>query len=84
MAIAPIWVPDPARAAESRIAAFAAKDSLTWLVQGMLAAPPLLGYTLRRLERRPDAAAALGAALGDCRPATTALSPRFLASVLLP
>ncbi len=68
----------------ARIAAFAAKDSLTWLVQGMLAAPPLLGYTLRRLERRPDAAAALGAALGDCRPATTALSPRFLASVLLP
>ena len=68
----------------ARIAAFAAKDSLTWLVQGMLAAPPLLGYTLRRLERRPDAAATLGAALGDCRPATTALSPRFLASVLWP
>lgn len=73
-----------ARYRAARRAAFAAKDALTWLVQGMLAAPPLLDYALRRLEGRPDAAAALGAALGDCRPATTALSPRFLASVLWP
>ncbi|MDP9468561.1 MAG: NAD(P)/FAD-dependent oxidoreductase [Chloroflexota bacterium] len=67
-----------------RRGAFAAKDALTWLVQGMLAAPPVMGYALRRLASRPDAAARLGAALGDCRPASDALSPRFLAQVLWP
>ena len=67
-----------------RRGAFAAKDALTWLVQGMLAAPPLMGYALRRLAARPDAAYRLGSALGDCRPASDALSPRFLAQVLWP
>ena len=67
-----------------RRSAFAAKDALTWLVQGMLAAPPLMGYTLRRLAARPDAAVRLGSALGDCRPASDALSPLFLAQVLRP
>ena len=69
---------------KGRRRAFAAKDALTWLVQGMLAAPPLMGYTLRRLEERPMAAGVLGAALGDCRPASDALSPAFLARVLRP
>jgi geranylgeranyl reductase family protein len=64
--------------------AFAAKDALTWLVQGMLAAPPLMRYALRRLNARPAAAALLGSALGDLRPASHALSPRFLAEVLRP
>jgi geranylgeranyl reductase family protein len=68
----------------SRRAAFAAKDALTWTVQGMLAAPPVLGYALRRLAARPDLARLLGSALGDCRPATDALSPTFLAAVLRP
>jgi flavin-dependent dehydrogenase len=68
----------------ARRAAFSAKNALTWLVQGMLASPPLLDYALRRLETRPELAATLGAALGDCRPASTALAPRFLASVLRP
>jgi geranylgeranyl reductase family protein len=67
-----------------RRSAFAAKDALTWLVQGMLAAPPLMGYALRRLASRPDAADRLGSALGDCRPASDALSPGFLAQVLWP
>jgi geranylgeranyl reductase family protein len=67
-----------------RRSAFAAKDALTWLVQGMLAAPPLMGYALRRLASRPGAADRLGSALGDCRPASDALSPRFLAQVLWP
>ena len=67
-----------------RRAAFAAKDALTWLVQGMLAAPPLMGYALRRLAARPGTADRLGSALGDCRPASDALSPRFLAEVLWP
>jgi hypothetical protein len=50
----------------------------------MLAAPPILGYALRRLSQRPDLARRLGSALGDCRPATDALSPAFLAAVLRP
>ncbi|HEY8178575.1 MAG TPA: geranylgeranyl reductase family protein [Candidatus Limnocylindria bacterium] len=73
-----------ARYRAARREAFAAKDSLTWLVQGMLAAPPVLGYTLRRLDRRPHLAAKLGSALGDLRPASDALSPLFLAQVLWP
>ena len=67
-----------------RRSAFAAKDALTWLVQGMLATPPVMAYALRRLADRPSAAARLGSALGDCRPASDALSPRFLAQVLWP
>jgi flavin-dependent dehydrogenase len=68
----------------ARRGAFAAKDGLTWLVQGMLAARPVMGYALRRLARRPQLAERLGSALGDCRPASDALSPAFLAAVLRP
>jgi geranylgeranyl reductase family protein len=68
----------------ARREAFAAKDGLTWLVQGMLAAPPVMGYAIRRLARRPDLASRLGSALGDLRPASDALSPVFLAQVLWP
>jgi geranylgeranyl reductase family protein len=73
-----------ARYLAARRSAFAAKDALTWLVQGMLASPPLMGYALRRLAARPEAAERLGSALGDCRPASDALSPLFLAQVLRP
>lgn len=73
-----------ARYLAARRRAFAAKDALTWVVQGMLASPPLMGYALRRLASRPLAAARLGSALGDCRPASDALSPLFLAQVLRP
>ncbi len=44
----------------ARQAAFAAKDALTWTIQGMLAAPPVLGYALRRLAARPELAERLG------------------------
>jgi geranylgeranyl reductase family protein len=67
-----------------RRAAFAAKDALTWVVQGMLASPPVLAYAARRLAERPAAATVLGSALGDCRPATDALAPRLLAEVFRP
>jgi geranylgeranyl reductase family protein len=73
-----------ARYRHLRRRAFAAKDALTWMVQGMLASPPLMGYALRRLARRTELAARLGSALGDCRPASDALSPGFLARLLLP
>ena len=67
-----------------RRAAFAAKDALTWLVQGFLAAPPLFGYAAQRLAVRRGAALRLGSALGDLRPASDALSPIFLAGALRP
>ena len=68
----------------ARRAAFASKDALTWLIQGMLAAPPVLRYAVRRLGSRPALAEVLGSALGDCRPATDALSPAALFAVLRP
>lgn len=74
----------PARYLAARRHAFAAKDALTWLVQGMLAAPPLMSYALGNLAARPALADRLGSALGDCRPASDALSPLFLARVLRP
>ena len=52
----------------ARRRAFAAKDALTWLVQGMLASPPLMGYALRRLAARPATAERLGSALGRLPP----------------
>jgi len=64
--------------------AFAAKTALSWLVQGFLAFPPLLEHAVERLEARPSATLLLGSALGDCRPATDALSPRALFEVLRP
>jgi geranylgeranyl reductase family protein len=73
-----------ARYLAARRHAFAAKDALTWLVQGMLAAPPLMSYVLRNLAARPELATRMGSALGECRPASDALSPLFLARVLRP
>ena len=67
-----------------RRSAFASKDALTWLIQGMLAAPPLLAYAARRLGSRPRLADVLGGSLGDCRPATDALNPATLLAVLRP
>ena len=68
----------------ARRAAFASKDALTWVIQGMLASPPLLSYAVRRLAARPGVAEVLGGALGDCRPATDALSPAALLAALRP
>jgi geranylgeranyl reductase family protein len=68
----------------ARRTAFAGKDALTWVVQAMLAAQPLLGYALRRLDRRPALADRFGSALGDCRPASDALAPAYLLQLLRP
>jgi geranylgeranyl reductase family protein len=76
---------DPAaayRAARRR--AFTAKDALTWTVQSMLAAPPLLRYATRRLATRDAARLRFASALGDCRSASDALSPGALWAVLRP
>jgi len=68
----------------ARRRAFWAKRQVCWLVQGFIAAPPLLDYAARRLDRRPRLAATLAAVLGDLAPAREALSPWFLARVLWP
>lgn len=64
--------------------ALAAKTALGWLVQAFLAVPPLLEHAVERLDTRPQAALRLGSALGDCVPATRALSPRAIVEVLRP
>ncbi|HEX5040224.1 MAG TPA: NAD(P)/FAD-dependent oxidoreductase [Candidatus Limnocylindria bacterium] len=74
----------PAAYRAERRRAFAAKSTLTWMIQGFLAAPPLLEHAVARLALRPAVALRLGSALGDCRPATDALSPRALFEVLGP
>jgi geranylgeranyl reductase family protein len=67
---------------QGRRRAFAAKSTLSWLVQGFLAVPWLIEHAVSRLEARPQAALLLGSALGDCRPATDALTPRAIMQVL--
>jgi menaquinone-9 beta-reductase len=66
----------------ARRAALSAKSALGWLVQGFLAAPPLLAHAVARLDERPAAALRLGSALGDLRPATDVLAPGALLEVL--
>jgi hypothetical protein len=70
--------------AAHRRGAFAAKDTLTWVVQSMLAARPLLHYGVRRLATRHESRLRFASALGDCRPAGDALSPRALVETLRP
>jgi geranylgeranyl reductase family protein len=70
------------RAARHR--AFSAKDALTWTVQSLLAAPPLLRYAGRRLATRDAPRLRFASALGDCRRASDVLEPRALWALLRP
>jgi flavin-dependent dehydrogenase len=63
---------------------FAAKDAVSWLVQGFLAHPAAFEYAARRLVTRPDVRATMGLVMGDLVPASRGLDPRFLASLLAP
>jgi len=72
----------PYRTARRR--AFWAKRQVCWLVQGFVAAPPLMDYATARLDRRPMTATTLAGVLGDLYPARRALSPLFLARLLQP
>jgi hypothetical protein len=67
-----------------RRAAFADKERLARMVQVFVSCPPLLDYALVRLERRPELAERLSAALGDFGPAGTPLRPAYLARLLRP
>jgi flavin-dependent dehydrogenase len=63
---------------------FAAKDAVSWLVQGFLARRAPFEYAARRLAARPDVRATMGLVMGDLVPASRGLDPRFLASLLAP
>jgi geranylgeranyl reductase family protein len=68
----------------ARRRAFTAKLQVCWIVQGFVNAPPLMNYVTPRLAERDDLGRILSGVLGDFRPATQALSPRFLARLLRP
>ncbi len=63
---------------------FAAKDVVSWLVQGFLARPAAFEYAARRLVARADVRATMGLVMGDLVPASRALDPRFLVALLAP
>lgn len=64
--------------------AFTAKREVCWIVQAFVNTPPLMNYVTDRLSRREELGQTLSGVLGNVRPATTALSPLFLARLLRP
>jgi geranylgeranyl reductase family protein len=73
---------EPYRAERRRV--FTMKRQLCWVVQGFVHSPAAMNYVTRRLKRREALGLELTAALGNVRPAHTALTPRFLARLLRP
>lgn len=73
---------DPYRVARRKT--FTAKREVCWIVQGIIASPPLMNYVTARLARREDLGLTLSGVLGNFRPASRALSPVFLARLLRP
>ncbi len=65
-------------------ARFRSKDVLSLLVQAFLARPALFDYAARRLAGRPRVRETMGLVMGDLVPASRALDPRFIASLLRP
>jgi menaquinone-9 beta-reductase len=63
---------------------FRDKDVVSWLVQGFLGRPALFDYAARRLAARAEVRATMGLVMGDLVPASRALDPRYLASLLAP
>lgn len=73
---------EPYRLARRRT--FTAKREVCWIVQSFVNAPPLMNYVTDRLARREALGLTLSGVLGNIRPATSALSPLFLARLLRP
>lgn len=73
---------EPYRLERRRV--FTMKRQLCWVVQGFVHSPGAMNYVTHRLERREAVGLELAAALGNFRPAHTALTPRFLARLLRP
>jgi flavin-dependent dehydrogenase len=63
---------------------FRSKDVLSWLLQLFVEQPQLLDHALDRLALRPKARRTFAHVMADLVPATRALEPGFLASVLAP
>lgn len=63
---------------------FLAKDAVSWLVQAFLGRPVLFEYAARRVASRRSVRATMGLVMGDLVPASRALDPRYLASLLAP
>ena len=63
---------------------FATKDLVSRLVQAFLARPALFEYAARRLGARNGVRETMGRVIGDLVPASRALDPRFLVSLLAP
>ena len=76
---APALAPVHAR----RTAAFADKTRVCALLQRVIARPRLAGHVVRRLARRPAQLELLMGVIGDFVPARLALSPLFLARLVL-
>jgi flavin-dependent dehydrogenase len=65
-------------------ARFRSKDALSLLVQAFLAQPMLFDYAARRLAGRGRVRETMGLVMGDLVPASRALDPRFIATLLRP
>ncbi len=63
---------------------FAAKRTVSWIVQGFINTPPAMNYVTPRLARREELGLTMSGVLGSFQPATKALSPIFLARMLRP
>lgn len=69
------------RAMRSR---FGTKDLVSRVVQTFLGRPALFEYAARRLAARGGVRETMGLVIGDLAPASRALDPRYLASLLAP
>jgi flavin-dependent dehydrogenase len=63
---------------------FRSKDAVSLVVQAFLARPALLERAARSLAERPTVRETMGLVMGDLVPASRALDPRFVASLLRP
>lgn len=68
----------------ARRRSFAAKRTVSWIVQGFINTPKAMDYVTNRLAEREELALTLSGVLGNFQPASRALSPRFLARLLRP
>jgi len=63
---------------------FRSKDAVSLLVQAFLGQPALFERTARSLAERPAVRETMGLVMGDLVPASRALDPRFVVSLLRP
>jgi flavin-dependent dehydrogenase len=74
----------PAAYGRSMAARFRSKDLVSLVVQTFLTRPAAFEYAARRLAARGRVRETMGLVMGDLVPASRALDPRFLATLLRP